>query len=63
MICFENFQGVLYSHRQSTNGMMNTFIVVKLPPHLRDSLEDKSMLVYSKKPFLLPSVWPGTEYT
>ena len=34
-----------------------------LPPHERDSLDDKSMLVHSKKAFLLPSVWSGTEYT
>ena len=34
-----------------------------LPPHVRDSLEDKYMLVHSKKAFLLPSVWPGIEYT
>ena len=32
MVCFENFQGVLYSHRQSTNEMMNTFIVVNITP-------------------------------
>ena len=34
-----------------------------LLPHLRDSLDDKSMLFRSKKAFLLPSVWPGTETT
>ena len=28
-----------------------------------ESLEVKSMLVHSKKTFLLPSFWPGTEYT
>ena len=34
-----------------------------LPPQVRDSLEVKSMLFYSKMVFLLPSVWPGTNYT
>ena len=34
-----------------------------LPPHVRYSFEDKSKLVLSKKAFLLPSVWPGIEYT
>ena len=43
--------------------MMNTFIIVKIPPHGRDSSEDKSMFFHSKKAFLLPEVWPGTEYT
>ena len=45
--------------------MMNTFIIViivNISPYVRD-LEDKSMLVHSKKTFLLLSVWPGTEYT
>ena len=49
----------------SRNRMMNTFIIViivNISPYVRD-LEDKSMLVHSKKTFLLPSVWPGTEYT
>ena len=36
---------------------------IALPPHVRDSLEDKSMSFLSKKVFLLPSVWPGTKYT
>ena len=31
--------------------------------YVRDSLENKSMLAHFKKVFLLPSVWPGTEYT
>ena len=30
---------------------MNTFIILTLPRHARDSLEDKFMRVYSKKPF------------
>ena len=63
MICFENCQGVPYCHRQSSNRVMNTFIIVKITPHVRDSLEDKSMLVHSKKAFLLPSVCSQTEHT
>ena len=34
-----------------------------LTPHVRHSLEDKSMFAHSKKTFLLPSVWSRTEYT
>ena len=63
LICFENCHRVLYSYRQVRNSMMNTFIIVNITPHVRDSLEDKSMLVHSKKIFLLPSAWQGTEYT
>ena len=44
LIYFENCQGVPYSHRQSRNRMMNTFIIVHNIPHVRDGLEDKSML-------------------
>ena len=33
------------------------------PTYIRDSSWDKSMLFHSKKALLLPSVWPGTEYT
>ena len=43
--------------------MMNTFIIVNIIPHVRDYLEDNSMLVHCKRVFLLSSVWPGTEYT
>ena len=43
--------------------MMNTFIIVNATPHLGDSSWDDSMLFHSKKAFLLPSVWPGKEYT
>ena len=42
---------------------MNHFTIVNITPHVRDSLEDKFMLFYSKKALLFPSVWPGTEYT
>ena len=62
-ICFENFQGVPYSHRQKRSRMMNTFILVSVTPYIRNSFETKSMLIQSKKFFLLPSVWPGTKYT
>ena len=41
---------------------MNTFIIVNIIPYVRDSSQDKSMLFHSKKAFLFPSVWPGTEY-
>ena len=47
----------------SRNRMMNTFVIVNITPHIRDSVEDKSMLAHSKKAFLLPSIWPGIEYT
>ena len=33
---------------------MNTLIIVKIPPHVRDSLEDKYMLVHSKKGLPFP---------
>ena len=62
LICFENCQGVPYSHRQSRNRVMNNFIIVTITPHVRDSLEGKSMIVHSKKSFLLTSVCPGTGY-
>ena len=42
---------------------MNTFIVVNITRHVRDSLEDKSMIVHSKKALPLPSVYPGKDYT
>ena len=47
----------------SRNRMVNTFTIVNIIPHVRDSLEDKSILFHSKKVFFLPSVWSGTEYT
>ena len=56
LICFENYQGVPYSHWQSRNRMVETFIIVNTNP---TCLEDKSMFVHSKKTFLLPSVWQG----
>ena len=42
--------------------MMNTFMIVNITL-TRKRLECKSLLGYSKKALLLPSVWPGTEYT
>ena len=63
LICFENCQCVPYSQRQSRNKMMNTFLIVNITPHVRNSLDNKSMLVHFKKAFLLSSVRPGTEYT
>ena len=48
---------------RARNRMMNTFIIVNITPHVRDSLEDTSMLSYSKRSFLLPSVWLGAKYT
>ena len=64
LICFENFQGVPYSQRQSRNKMMNTFIIVNINPTCKRWFMriPESMLVHSKKAFLLYSVWPGTEY-
>ena len=52
----------------SRNRTMNIFIIltiitITLPPHVRDSLENKSMLFHSKKANFLPSVWPKTKYT
>ena len=57
LICFENCQGVHYSQRQTTNRMMNTFIIVNVNPNMWNiklCLEDKSVLIHSKKAFLLP---------
>ena len=62
LICFENCQGVPYSHRQSRDRMMNTFIIVSITPIYKRELEDKSMLLHSRKTFILLSVWPGTDY-
>ena len=59
LICFENCYGVHYFHKQNRNTMMNTCIIVDITPYVRD----KSMLLHSRKTFLLPSVWQGTEYT
>ena len=42
--------------------MMNTFIIVSITPIYKRELEDKSMLLHSKKTFILLSVWPGTDY-
>ena len=47
----------------SRNRTMSTFIIAKFSPHVRDSSKDMSMLFHSKEAFLLPSVWPGTEFT
>ena len=60
--CFENYPGGHYSHRQSRNRMMNTFITANITPTCK-SLENKSMLVHTKKTFLLSSFWPETDYT
>ena len=47
-------QDVLCSHRQSRNMTMSTFIMVILPPYVRDSFDDKSMLfLYFRKAFPL----------
>ena len=51
LICFENYQGVPCSHRQSRNMMMNSFIIVNITPYAIDSLEDKSMLALFKQAF------------
>ena len=59
-ICFDNCQGVPYFYRKIRNRMMNR---MWLPPHVKDSLEDKSMIVHSKEAFLVPSFWPWTEHT
>ena len=49
--------------RHSSNRMMSTLIIVNITSTcVRDRLEDKYLLVHSKKTFLLPSVWPGIEY-
>ena len=43
---------------------MNNFIIVNITlTYIRECLKDKSMLIHSIKLFLLPSFWPGTEYT
>ena len=35
LIYFENFQGAPFSHWQSSNRIMNTFIIVKITPICR----------------------------
>ena len=60
LICFENYQGVLCSHRQSRNRMMNSFIIVKITPY---ALNGKSMLVLFKKVFPLTSLGHSFERT
>ena len=42
--------------------MMNTFMIVNITPTCKTCLEDMFMLFHYKKAFLLPLVWPGTEY-
>ena len=56
LLCFEHFQGVPCSYRQSRNRMMNTFIIVNITPSVRDSLEGKSMLLHFKKAFPVTSL-------
>ena len=51
LICFENFQGVLWSHRKRRNRMMNSFIIVNITPYVIDSLDDNSMLVHFTCPY------------
>ena len=57
----------IFSVPTSRNRMMNTFIyiIVNITPTCKRKfiLLDKTVLFHSKKAFLLPSVWPGTEYT
>ena len=60
LIYFENCRGVPCFHRQSRNRLMNTFIIVTITS-IRDSLEDKSMLLVPfKKAFL--SLYLDTPY-
>ena len=42
LIFFENCQGVPYSHIQSRNRMMKTFIIVNITLHVRDDLKNRS---------------------
>ena len=60
---FWKSSGCSLSHRQSRNRMINTFTIVNITLHVRDSIEDTSILVQSKNIFLLPSVWSGTDYS
>ena len=49
---------------ESRNRMMNTFIIVNINPHVRDSLDDKSMLSTPKRhSFSLQQNTLETEYT
>ena len=62
LIYFENCKNAPCSHRQSRNMMMNTFIIVNITPicrQVRDSLEDKSMLLVHFKKVSL-SLYLGT---
>ena len=51
LICFENYQGVPCSYRQSRNRMMNSFIIANITRYAIDSLEYKSMLLLFKNAF------------
>ena len=53
--CYESCQSVPYTHRQSWNRMMNTFIIVDITPTCERCPLQKGLL--------LSSIWPGTEYT
>ena len=55
LICFENCQGVPCYHRQSRNRIMNFFIIVNIT-YVKDSLEDKFILVHFKRIFPLTSL-------
>ena len=53
LICFESCQDIPCSHRQSNKKMVRTLLMVT--PHVRDSLEDESILITPKKG--LPRPW------
>ena len=60
LIYFENCKKSIL---MSWNRMMKIFIMVNITPTCKRCSWDKSMLFHSKKALLLPTVWPGTEYT
>ena len=62
-VCFQNCLDLPFPTVRVGIGWSTLCNSLALSPHVRDSQEDKSILVYFKKVFLIRSVWPVTEYT
>ena len=45
LISFESYQAIIYSNRQSRKRMVNSLLMVHITSYVRDSLEDKSLLL------------------
>ena len=62
-VCFQNCLDLPFPTVRVGIGWSTLCNSLALSPHVRDSQEDKSILVYFKKVFLIRSVWPVTKYT